>query len=98
VFWGLQCSQQIWLTSYISAAGRGSADEADILKLHLLMCLVMSALKLMDLTFKADQYFFMHLKKLDLESCILQKAADTKHMLIIIIIIIKSRTSVCEHQ
>lgn len=46
----------------------------------------------MDLTFKADQYFFMHLKKFDLESCILQKAADTKHMLKIIII--KSRTVV----
>lgn len=40
----------------------------------------MSALKLRDLTFKADKFFFMHSKKVDLETFILQKAADTKHM------------------
>lgn len=40
----------------------------------------MSALKLGDLTFKAA-VLFMHPKKFDLETLILQKAADAKHVL-----------------
>lgn len=67
--------------SYALASGRGGAVEEVQAKLRLLARLMMSALKFRALTSKADQCFFMHLKKFDFETCIIQKAADTKLLL-----------------
>lgn len=60
------------------APGSGSTDEEVQGKLHLFTHLIVSALKLRDLTFEADKFFCVHLNKFDLETLYSPKGSRYK--------------------
>lgn len=60
------------------APGRGSTDEGVQGKLHLFTHLIVSALKLRDLTSMADIFFYVHLNKFDLETLYSPKGSRHK--------------------